>query len=223
MTDGMSNMCAGDMTVISSDARIRARLCVGQSVSRLPRRGSAMKSLDPWTRYLGPRPCLVVPCGGASESCELRRSFGTEDRHNDEIQVDPWPLMFRMRAYRKTKQNLARAPSFNGVGVAAAVTGFVIPVWAMIAMTSSVNPALANSFGGQLLRGEPPNARCASVTRDDHHQERRPSESCQRRSTFATNGADLLAVSIGGHTVRLWATLSVAITAATILVGVWWT
>jgi len=48
-----------------------------------------------------------------------------------------------MRAYRKTKWNLALASSFNGIGVAAAVTGLVNPVWAMI---SSVTAVLANSF-----------------------------------------------------------------------------
>ena len=57
-------------------------------------------------------------------------------------------------SYRKTKQNLAVAFSFNGVGVAAATTGLVHPVFAMIAMVLSVSAVLANSFGGQLLSGE---------------------------------------------------------------------
>jgi len=51
-------------------------------------------------------------------------------------------------AYHKTKQNLALAFSFNGIGVLAAVTGLVSPVWAMIAMISSVSAVLANSFAG---------------------------------------------------------------------------
>ena len=57
-------------------------------------------------------------------------------------------------SYRKTKQNLVAAFSFNGVGVAAAVTGLVHPVLAMIAMILSVSAVLANSFAGQLLSGE---------------------------------------------------------------------
>ena len=57
-------------------------------------------------------------------------------------------------SYEKTKQNLVAAFSFNGVGVAAAVTGLVHPVLAMIAMVLSVSVVLANSFAGQLLSGE---------------------------------------------------------------------
>ena len=57
-------------------------------------------------------------------------------------------------SYEKTKQNLVAAFSFNGVGVAAAVTGLVHPVLAMIAMVLSVSVVLANSFAGQLLSSE---------------------------------------------------------------------
>jgi Cu+-exporting ATPase len=57
-------------------------------------------------------------------------------------------------SYRKTRQNLATAFSFNGIGVAAATTGLVHPVFAMIAMVLSVSAVLANSFAGQLLSGE---------------------------------------------------------------------
>ena len=60
------------------------------------------------------------------------------------------------RSYRKTRQNLAAAFAFNGVGVAAAATGLVHPVFAMIAMVLSVSVVLLNSFGGQLLAGERP-------------------------------------------------------------------
>ncbi len=56
-------------------------------------------------------------------------------------------------SYRKTVQNLALAFSFNGIGVPAAATGLVDPVWAMIAMAASVTTVLANSFGGRLLTG----------------------------------------------------------------------
>ncbi|MGH9169251.1 MAG: heavy metal translocating P-type ATPase, partial [Acidimicrobiia bacterium] len=41
------------------------------------------------------------------------------------------------RSYRKTKQNLSLAFSFNGIGVPLATTGLVHPVWAMVAMVSS--------------------------------------------------------------------------------------
>jgi len=57
-------------------------------------------------------------------------------------------------SYRTTRQNLFVAFSFNGVGVAAATTGLVHPVFAMLAMLLSVSAVLANSFAGQLLSGD---------------------------------------------------------------------
>ncbi|QIO22677.1 cation-translocating P-type ATPase [Haloarcula sp. JP-L23] len=57
-------------------------------------------------------------------------------------------------SYRKTRQNLVAAFSFNGVGVAAATTGLVHPVFAMGVMVLSVSAVLANSFAGQLLTGD---------------------------------------------------------------------
>lgn len=51
------------------------------------------------------------------------------------------------RSYRKTVQNVTLAFMFNGIGVPAAMTGLVHPVWAMIAMAASVTVILANSFG----------------------------------------------------------------------------
>jgi cation transport ATPase len=63
-------------------------------------------------------------------------------------------------SYSKTKQNLGLAFSFNGIGVPLATTGLVHPVWAMVAMVSSVTAVLTNSFAGRLLRraaeGPPP-------------------------------------------------------------------
>jgi Cu+-exporting ATPase len=53
-------------------------------------------------------------------------------------------------SFRKTKQNLAIAFSFNGIGVPLAVTGLLAPVWAMIAMITSVSAVLANSFGTRI-------------------------------------------------------------------------
>ncbi len=58
-----------------------------------------------------------------------------------------------IRSYRRTKQNLVVAFAFNGIGVPAATTGFVHPVWAMIAMIASVSAVLINSFRGRMLRG----------------------------------------------------------------------
>lgn len=55
------------------------------------------------------------------------------------------------QSFRKTVQNLALAFSFNGIGVPLATTGWVHPVWAMIAMAASVSTVLLNSFGGRLL------------------------------------------------------------------------
>ena len=72
-------------------------------------------------------------------------------------------------SYRKTVQNLALAFSFNGIGVPAAATGLVDPVWAMIAMAASVTFVLANSFGGRLLTGawQPGAAREPAVGKTD--------------------------------------------------------
>jgi Cu+-exporting ATPase len=57
-------------------------------------------------------------------------------------------------SYRKTRRNLGAAFAFNGIGVTAATTGLVHPVFAMIAMVLSVSAVLANSFAGQFLSGE---------------------------------------------------------------------
>ncbi len=54
-------------------------------------------------------------------------------------------------SYGKTKENLALAFSFNGIGVPAAITGLVHPIWAMVAMAASVTVVLLNSFGGRLV------------------------------------------------------------------------
>ena len=50
----------------------------------------------------------------------------------------------------KTKQNLAVAFAFNGIGVPAAVSSLVGPVWAMLAMAASGSTVLANSFGTRI-------------------------------------------------------------------------
>jgi Cu+-exporting ATPase len=55
------------------------------------------------------------------------------------------------RSYRLTLTNIGIALVFNGVGVIAAVSGLLQPVWAMVAMGVSVSLVLANSFAGQLI------------------------------------------------------------------------
>lgn len=52
-----------------------------------------------------------------------------------------------IRSYRKTKRNIALAFLFNGIGVPAAATGLVYPVWAMAAMAFSVTAIFINSIG----------------------------------------------------------------------------
>ena len=53
-------------------------------------------------------------------------------------------------SYRKTKQNLAVALGLNAIGVPAATSGLVNPIWAMAAMVISVTLVLSNSFGTNL-------------------------------------------------------------------------
>ena len=53
------------------------------------------------------------------------------------------------RSYRTTRQNVALAFLFNGVGIPAAATGLVYPVWAMVAMAASVTTIFLNSIGGR--------------------------------------------------------------------------
>ena len=54
-------------------------------------------------------------------------------------------------SYGKTKQNLAIAFAFNGVGVPTATTGLVQPDWAMAAMAASVTFVIFNSFGFRVI------------------------------------------------------------------------
>jgi Cu+-exporting ATPase len=53
------------------------------------------------------------------------------------------------RAYRRVRQNVALAFTFNGIGVPLATTGLVYPVWAMVAMAASVTTIFINSIGGR--------------------------------------------------------------------------
>ncbi|MBI2237018.1 MAG: heavy metal translocating P-type ATPase [Actinobacteria bacterium] len=74
-------------------------------------------------------------------------------------------------SYSKTKQNLALAFSFNGIGVPLAVSGLVHPVWAMVAMISSVTGVLANSFAGQLLHRTGEGTEPEAVGEHEDHEE----------------------------------------------------
>lgn len=77
-------------------------------------------------------------------------------------------------SYRKTCQNLVAAFLFNGIGIAAATTGLVHPVFAMIAMRLSISIVLANSFAGQLLSGEGVNTEFAVEEGNGGRAEREP-------------------------------------------------
>ena len=125
-------------------------------------------------------------------------------------------------SYRKTRQNLALAFSFNGIGVTAAVSGLVSPVWAMIAMISSVTAVLANSFGGQLLHGRTPNIGYHSLTEDDHHQAPGQQDPAEDGEIPSPEQSALLDTEVDGHKVRFWITTAVLITGTTLLLGVWW-
>ena len=52
-------------------------------------------------------------------------------------------------SYRKTKQNVTLAFLFNGIGIPAAATGLVYPVWGMVAMAASVTTIFINSLWGR--------------------------------------------------------------------------
>ena len=53
------------------------------------------------------------------------------------------------RSYRKVQQNVTLAFLFNGLGIPAAATGLVYPVWAMAAMALSVTSLFANSLSAR--------------------------------------------------------------------------
>ena len=52
-------------------------------------------------------------------------------------------------SYRKTKQNVVLAFLFNGLGIPAAATGLVYPVWAIAAMAASVSSIVVNALWGR--------------------------------------------------------------------------
>lgn len=52
-------------------------------------------------------------------------------------------------SYRKIVQNLSLAFLFNGLGIPAAATGLVYPIWGMVAMAASVTAIFINSLWGR--------------------------------------------------------------------------
>jgi heavy metal translocating P-type ATPase len=52
-------------------------------------------------------------------------------------------------SYRRVIQNVGLAFAFNGIGIPAAATGLLYPVWAMIAMAASVTAIFVNSIGAR--------------------------------------------------------------------------
>jgi len=82
-------------------------------------------------------------------------------------------------AFRKTRQNLILAFSFNGLGVPLATTGLVHPVWAMVAMAASVTTVLANSFAGRLVSSERPDAEPGAGAEETHLTFEVPNMNCE--------------------------------------------
>jgi len=52
-------------------------------------------------------------------------------------------------SYRKIVQNVSLAFLFNGIGIPAAATGLIYPVWGMVAMAASVTIIFINSLWGR--------------------------------------------------------------------------
>jgi cation transport ATPase len=52
-------------------------------------------------------------------------------------------------SYRKIVQNVTLAFLFNGIGIPAAATGLVHPIWGMVAMATSVTTIFINSLWGR--------------------------------------------------------------------------
>jgi len=52
-------------------------------------------------------------------------------------------------SYRKIVQNVFLAFLFNGIGIPAAATGLLYPVWGMVAMAASVTTIFINSLWGR--------------------------------------------------------------------------
>ncbi len=113
--------------------------------------------------------------------------------------IDAWEV--GRGSYRRTKQNLMIAFLFNGIGVPAASTGLVHPVWAMAAMATSVTMVLLNSFGLRLFSR-------SAYRRFADPAQLREEQSYHDEEDTPTPSADGLDVeeaegSTAGHTARL--------------------
>jgi hypothetical protein len=88
----------------------------------------------------------------------------------------------------------------------------------MIAMITSVTAVLANSFGGQLLRGQLPTAQYQMPTDDNHAAdgEEPPGEIGAYEEEEESSGLDTV---IDGHPVRFWIGAGVAISAGVAMLG----
>ncbi len=94
----------------------------------------------------------------------------------DRLAAVPDTYEIAVNSYRKTKQNLALAFVFNGIGVPAAGSGLVSPVFAMLAMVASVTGVLTNSFAGRLLSGKRVTSGRKQVAQQLLEQRRRPTQ-----------------------------------------------
>ena len=95
----------------------------------------------PEAEYLKPRPAFFKSLHGTLSHILVGDRLGGV--------VDAYRI--GRSSYTKTVQNVSLAFTFNGIGVPAAMTGLVHPIWAMIAMVASVTTVLLNSFAGRLL------------------------------------------------------------------------
>ncbi|GMV60516.1 MAG: hypothetical protein AMXMBFR72_36040 [Betaproteobacteria bacterium] len=68
---------------------------------------------------------------------------------SNRLQALPAAREISRRSYRKMLQNVTLAFLFNGIGIPAAATGLVYPVWAMAAMAVSVTAIFFNSLWGR--------------------------------------------------------------------------
>ncbi len=112
--------------------------------------------------------------------------------------IDAWDV--GRGSFRRTKQNLAIAFAFNGIGVPAASTGLVHPVWAMAAMATSVTLVLLNSFGLRVFsRSSYRRFADPAQLRDQHGYQDEPDEALTPESLEA----DEAVPADAGHAARL--------------------
>ncbi len=129
-----------------------------------------------------------------------------------------------MRSYAKTRQNLALALVFNGIGVPAAATGFVHPIWAMVAMVASVTAVLANSFAGRLLRRTGQDDEAGGAASSSHaHTDTPGAVPADRAAAVQPTGQawSWLRTEVNGRTVAVWLAIAVVIAAVTLTAGLW--